>query len=114
MADQRLGQLFPGGQPAPGQYVFRLHADGQPVGTLWIGIGPAGNADRWWVWAVEVDQAARGQGIGRRAMQLAEKEARAHGATELGLNVFGQNTVARSLYESLGYQITAINMRMQL
>jgi ribosomal protein S18 acetylase RimI-like enzyme len=44
-------------------------------------------------------------------MRLAEDEARARGMTSLGLNVHGQNTVARSLYESLGYEITALQMK---
>ena len=47
-------------------------------------------------------------------MTLAEEAARNHGATELGLNVFGHNAVARSLYESMGYQTTAVNMRKSL
>lgn len=67
-----------------------------------------------WVFYVEVDEARRGSGLGRAAMVLAEEDARAHGATELGLNVFGPNTVARHLYESLGFEPTAINMVKQL
>ncbi|WP_113699485.1 GNAT family N-acetyltransferase [Nonomuraea lactucae] len=114
IASQQLDELFPNGQPAPGQHMFRVDVDGLPVGELWIGVGPDGDPSRWWVWGVEVEQTARGQGIGRRAMRLAEEEARAHGATELGLNVFGSNTVARSLYESLGYETTAIRMRLPL
>ena len=31
--------------------------------------------------------------------------------TSLGLNVHGQNMVARSLYESLGYEVTAMQMK---
>jgi ribosomal protein S18 acetylase RimI-like enzyme len=37
-----------------------------------------------------------------------------HGAEEIGLNVFGQNTVARSLYESSGYEISSLQMRKWL
>jgi ribosomal protein S18 acetylase RimI-like enzyme len=44
-------------------------------------------------------------------MRLAEDEARARGMKSLGLNVHGQNMVARSLYESLGYQTTALQMK---
>ena len=47
-------------------------------------------------------------------MLLAEDEARGHGATELGLNVFGSNRVARHLYDSLGYETTAVQMRKPL
>jgi ribosomal protein S18 acetylase RimI-like enzyme len=44
-------------------------------------------------------------------MTLAEDEARARGATELGLNVFGHNPVAKHLYESMGYETTVTLMR---
>jgi ribosomal protein S18 acetylase RimI-like enzyme len=44
-------------------------------------------------------------------MQRAEDEARARGMTSLGLNVHGHNVVARSLYESLGYDVTAMQMK---
>lgn len=47
-------------------------------------------------------------------MLLAEQEAAARGMTSLGLNVHGQNTVARSLYDSLGYQVTAQQMKKVL
>jgi len=43
-------------------------------------------------------------------MLLAEEQARLHGATRLGLNVSGQNTVARRLYERLGYSTVSLRM----
>lgn len=55
-----------------------------------------------------------GQGFGRRGMQLAEDYARSHGATTLGLSVFGFNHAARGLYESLGYEVTSVKMRKAL
>jgi ribosomal protein S18 acetylase RimI-like enzyme len=64
-----------------------------------------------WVFEIEIEPAFRGHGYGRAAMRLAEAEARSRGMTSLGLNVHGQNTVARSLYESLGYEVTAVQMK---
>jgi ribosomal protein S18 acetylase RimI-like enzyme len=43
-------------------------------------------------------------------LKLAEEFARNRGATKLELNVFGNNTVARGLYESLGYRISTVHM----
>jgi len=63
---------------------------------------------------VEVDEAFRGRGYGRQAMLLAEQEAAAQGMTSVGLNVHGSNTVARSLYDSLGYQVTTQQMKKTL
>jgi ribosomal protein S18 acetylase RimI-like enzyme len=87
---------------------------GTGVGIVWIGPRMGAPPDRYWVFDVEILPEHRGRGLGRQAMLLAEEAARSLGATELGLNVFGQNAVARSLYESLGYQTTAVQMRKPL
>jgi ribosomal protein S18 acetylase RimI-like enzyme len=113
-ADGQLSRLFPGGRPAPGQYVFTVVEDGRRVGTLWIGSALDGPPEHWWVWSIAIDAGARGRGIGRAAMQLGEAEARRHGATQIGLNVFGRNTVARRLYQRLGYEEAAVRMRKVL
>jgi ribosomal protein S18 acetylase RimI-like enzyme len=112
-ADRTLSELLPGGSPAPGQLIGRLVSHNGPVGILWI--GPAGrDPERWWVWDVAIDDDHRGQGLGRAAMLLAERLARAQGARTIGLNVFAGNAVARSLYGSLGYEETAVQMRKGL
>ncbi len=84
------------------------------MGTLWIGPQLAGQAEAFWVWDVRIEEAHRGKGYGRATMVLAEVEARRRGATELGLNVFGHNEIARRLYESMGYAPTAIRMKKNL
>jgi ribosomal protein S18 acetylase RimI-like enzyme len=43
-------------------------------------------------------------------MDLAEDEARRRGLERIHLNVFAGNTIARSLYESLGYQERSVSM----
>jgi ribosomal protein S18 acetylase RimI-like enzyme len=113
-AAQSRGRLFPGGRPAPGQHVFRILDDGAPAGALWIGVGPDERGDAWWVWTIEIDEALRGRGLARAAMLLAEDLAREHGASEIGLNVFGHNEVARSLYDSLGYEVASTWMTKRL
>jgi ribosomal protein S18 acetylase RimI-like enzyme len=110
-ADDSYRSAFPDGRPANGHLVFSVRRDRQPVGLLWIGPQTAGSREKWWVWDIEIGDAFRGQGIGRQAMLLAEAEARTRGATELGLNVFGHNTIAIELYRSLGYEMTAMQMR---
>jgi len=106
--------FFPGEAPAPGQLVFRLLEDGQAVGSLWIGRVPERAPEYWWVWSIEIEERFRGRGFGRAAMVLAEAQARSGGARRLGLNVFGANAVARSLYESLGYETVELQMGKQL
>lgn len=52
---------------------------------------------------IGVDPAARGQGHGRRLLQLGMEAACAAGCQELRLEVRVSNTVARRLYESEGW-----------
>jgi ribosomal protein S18 acetylase RimI-like enzyme len=103
---------FPGGVPAPDHDVVVVESPGgddgraaEVVGQLWVGPSPDDPA-QWWVYALDVDHAARRRGVGRAAMVHAETLARAHGATAIGLNVFDANP-ARRLYESLGYEVVS-------
>jgi ribosomal protein S18 acetylase RimI-like enzyme len=106
---------FSDGLGSPGQVLFRLVAEDEPVGWLWLNVPTTyGDPLMAWVNYVEVDPAYRGRGYGKAAMLLAEREARARGMTSLGLNVHGKNTVARSLYDSLGYELTTQQMRKPL
>jgi len=115
IAEEQTANLFPGGRPAPGQLVYRVLDDaGTDVGSLWIGPRTPERPAAFWVWGVEIDEPHRGRGLGRAAMLLAEEAAADQGATELGLNVFGPNAVARHLCESMGYETTAVNMRKSL
>jgi GNAT superfamily N-acetyltransferase len=112
VAREQSMALFPDGTPADGQLLFRvLDDDGTAVGTLWIGPQHADQPGAFWVWDVRIEESHRGKGYGRATMELAEDEARSRGASELGLNVFGHNQVARQLYESMGYAATAIRMK---
>ena len=89
-------------------------AGDEPVGTLWLAVPGPDDPTMAWVYDIEIEPAYRGRGYGRAAMLLAEAEARARGMASIGLNVHGQNTVARSLYDSLGYATTALQMKKAL
>ena len=106
---------LPQGLATPGQLIFRLEADGQPVGWLWLSLrNRRAEAGVGFIYDISVDEAFRGRGYGRAAMQLAEDEGRRNGLHALGLNVFGHNAIARTLYSSLGYQETSVQMRKEL
>ena len=57
------------------------------------------------VFDVEVNADQRGKGRGKAIMIAGEAAALMAGSTRLALHVFGHNTVARRLYERLGYEI---------
>jgi ribosomal protein S18 acetylase RimI-like enzyme len=52
--------------------------------------------------------------VAARLMRAAADAAREHGATHLGLNVFGDNAAAIALYEGLGHTVTAQQMALPL
>jgi len=109
-------RTFGAGLGTPGQLLFRVLAGDEPVpvGWLWLAVPGPDDPAMAWVYDVEVEQAHRGKGYGREAMQLAEQEARARGMTSIGLNVHGGNRVAISLYDSMGYTVTAQQMKKSL
>ena len=113
-ARRDTARSFSAGLATPGQLVFRVLAGEQPVGWLWLAVPGPDDPAMAWVYNIEVDEARRGRGYGRQAMLLAEDEARARGMTSIGLNVHGQNKVAISLYDGLGYAVTAQQMKKPL
>lgn len=103
-------KLLPDGPDTEKQLLWVAVADGVPVGTLWIST----RARLPFVYGVEVSAAQRGKGYGRAIMLAAEEECRRRGYDALELNVFGDNTTAIALYDSLGYTVTSQQMRKSL
>jgi ribosomal protein S18 acetylase RimI-like enzyme len=110
MSDSQFAELFPDGRPADGQHVMNVIDDEEIVGTLWLGRPLSGDAATWFIFDIEVAKDFRGRGYGRAAMEAAEVWTRERGGTRVALNVFGPNLVARSLYDSLGYEVLATSM----
>ncbi len=85
------------------------------MGWLWLALrDPRSETGVGFVYDIDIDEAVRGRGHGREAMQLAEGQARRHGLHALALNVWGHNAVARAPYLSLGYRETSVQMRKDL
>jgi ribosomal protein S18 acetylase RimI-like enzyme len=108
-------ELLPDGLATPGHLIFRVEAGGQPIGWIWMAVqNPRAEQGVGFIYDISIDEAVRGRGYGRSAMQLAEEEARRNGLHALALSVFGQNVVARALYSGLGYRETSVQMRKEL
>lgn len=114
-SDEDFLRLLPEGLSTPDQYVLAIRENhSQFIGTLWFGIrGPADNRKAY-IYDIILDESTRGKGYGRKAMVLLEDKVKALGLKHIGLHVFGHNKVARQLYESLGYEITNLNMEKTL
>ena len=113
LAAREVNDLLPAGPDSSGMLLLVASTPGgEAVGVVWVALDRLpGEA---WIYDIEVNQEHRGKGYGRALLQAAEQEAAQHGSKSIGLNVFGTNTVARRLYESSGYQVTALNMRKDL
>ncbi|MGK5742089.1 GNAT family N-acetyltransferase [Micromonospora sp. URMC 103] len=116
-AADSIRDLLPGGAASEEVLLRVARVDGVAVGWIWVTLpGAAAATDappgtgRAWIHNIEVHPEHRGRGYARRMIQLVEAELARLGVPELGLNVFGTNTVAIRLYESLGFRVTAQQM----
>jgi ribosomal protein S18 acetylase RimI-like enzyme len=113
-AERDFERLLGAGLEAPGQSVYVVEEAGERAGVLWLAERESDSGPSVYVYAIEIDERLRGQGLGRAAMLLAEAEARRRGIARIELNVFAGNEVARSLYRSLGYRDMAVYMGKDL
>ena len=105
LSRQSFATLLPDGISTADQYFFHVVREGETLGWLWFAIKVEWGVTSAFVYDIEVQPAFRRQGVGVRAMELLETEARVQGAEKIALHVFGQNTGARDLYLKAGYQI---------
>ncbi|TML97973.1 MAG: GNAT family N-acetyltransferase [Actinobacteria bacterium] len=107
--------LFPGGSPQPDHHMYIVEDEaGEVVGHLFWARRPAGSTTRAFLYQIYIEEAFRGRGLGRQAMELLEAEVRADGLPGIDLNVWGGNDLARSLYRSLGFEERAVFMSKEL
>jgi ribosomal protein S18 acetylase RimI-like enzyme len=114
-AEGEFAELLPDGPASPGMHLWIAETGaGERVGLGWIELRRRASGTSAWIYDVEVDVGRRGEGWGRRLMEALHDAARDLGATTIALNVFGHNTAAIRLYDSLGYAVTAQQMRRDL
>ena len=109
-----MAEILPAGLDTPLHWMFVLEAEGGPVGRLWFAEREIDGRRAMFIFDIHVDDAYRGRGFGRAAMLLTEREALARGIHRVELNVFGANSVARGLYQSLGYVDRSVRMARDL
>ena len=81
--------------------------NGQRIGFIWLIESTSGftAAAFAWVMCVYVEAGFRGEGIGRKLMELGEKWARERNLIDIILNVSNKNDAAIQLYESMGFEL---------
>jgi GNAT superfamily N-acetyltransferase len=113
-ARRQFAELLPDGRETPDHVLWTIEDDGgQDVGILWIAPHPT-LPDAIWIYDFAVVPEARGQGIGRAALDALDAWARERGIAQIGLHVFGSNDVARRLYLRAGFVETDVTMVKRL
>lgn len=112
--EQSKKSLTPNGEPEPGNYIFYAYSENRMVGQLWLASKERDGKREWSIFDIETFSDFRGEGFGRAIMLAAEEYVRDAGGDAISLSVFGKNTVARKLYESLDYQTLRVGMKKVL
>jgi ribosomal protein S18 acetylase RimI-like enzyme len=105
---------FPDQKLVPGNSIFFAYNDDEKVGKLWLYSIEREGKREWSIYDIETFGAFRGKGFGRTIMMAAEDYVRAAGGDSISLSVFGNNHVARKLYESLEYETIRVAMKKTL
>ena len=86
-------------------YPFAIYSDNIPVGFLMLGYHEEKNI--YDIWRLMIDENHQCKGYGKAAMHLAiEYLKKEYNATEISLSFAPDNTVAESLYKSIGFEPT--------
>jgi ribosomal protein S18 acetylase RimI-like enzyme len=103
------------GLSTPGHHILSvLSSAGHTVGSAWVSITAQHGVRRAFVLDIEIEPAERGKGYGRAAMLELENMVKKRGVETIGLHVFAFNEAAKSLYTSIGYEVTDWVLAKQL
>jgi ribosomal protein S18 acetylase RimI-like enzyme len=112
-AETQFAEMLPDGLNTPQHDFFTALDGGQDVGMLWAHFDDSGEG-RAFIYDIEVWADLRRRGYGRAIVEALVELARERGARSIGLNVFGSNPGAKALYEQLGFEVTASQMKLAL
>jgi ribosomal protein S18 acetylase RimI-like enzyme len=115
-ASEQFDKLVPNGTDTSGQSFFDVLEKNfdKPVGNLWLGTQNRFGRKVVSINDITIKSTYRGRGLGKSLMKLVEKESRKIGASRIRLHVFHSNKVAKSLYLSMGFVPTNLDMRKEL
>ena len=106
--------LLPQGLQSEIHFLYTVYDGDSTVGLIWMRANMDRPTKSGFIFDIRIDEKFRGKGYGKQAMLLIEEKARELGLKSIGLHVFAVNTVARNLYESIGYEVGSLNMTKKL
>lgn len=109
-----FARLLSDGLATTGHELFSAYDGTDLVGSLWLFSTESDPEASSFVYELAVLPDNRRRGYGRAIMQVAIDQCRERGVAAMSLNVFGHNTGARALYDSLGFQVSSTFMKLPL
>ena len=107
-AEKEYETLLPEGKDTENNHLYTIRDGDREVGVVWLA---QTSEEKGFIYSINIWEGNQGKGFGRKAMVEVETLARELGIKRLGLHVFAHNTIARDLYEKLGY--TEKNIKME-
>lgn len=117
--EQQLFELFEREIKSTEAIVLIAERDGQIVGYAYLSVATANLVEISqrvaWLDDIYVDEAARGDRVGKLLLEAAKNAARERlGTKVLMLHVAPQNETAQAIFESNGFQTTILEMMLDL
>ena len=111
---KQINAMLKEGISTPNHYIYNVVPAGEEtiLGYLWVEVNESKHS--CFICEIRLLEAHRGKGWGTKTLQTLEKMVKEKGVTSIGLHVFGDNPIARRLYEKIGYQVTGMNMQKWL
>ena len=110
LAREAFDELLPQGRETPAHEVRAMVSDGRKVGHAWWTVEDREAGRVAFIYDIAVAPDHRRRGYARLALAEIETWAREHDCAGVMLHVFGDNTPARALYRSVGFEETNVIM----
>jgi ribosomal protein S18 acetylase RimI-like enzyme len=80
----------------------------QAVGYLWVGIADRDDGPYAYIYDFVILEPFRRRGYGKTTLRALEEAARGMGARMIAAHVYNENSVARALYDQIGYTVDQV------
>ncbi|MDO3408220.1 GNAT family N-acetyltransferase [Saccharibacillus sp. CPCC 101409] len=116
LSEEAYANYLPDGLRTREHYFYSIRRENgeDSAGWIWLHVSDAPAGKRAFLYDIRLEEEYRGRGLGQAAMRALDETARALGASEIGLHVFGHNPAALRVYEKAGYAITDYKMAKSL
>jgi ribosomal protein S18 acetylase RimI-like enzyme len=96
------------------RFLVGVGDSGSVVGRLWFKLEERPDGLHSVGYDFSVNEELRGAGYGRAMLAAMRRFHLDHGARSMSFIVYGYNTRAKKLYESIGYEVTQVQLRKKL